>query len=487
MSRARLPLPPGPPGLPFIGNAHQIRGSDRWKTFQRWHKQYGPVICVKNGLKPMIVLGDYKTARDLLDKRGDIYSSRPDMVVPYWLSKGFNTTTLPYGGKWRNHHRVQAGLLNTRMAQKYQLLQDIESRQVMHEMLDTNNFIPVFHRFSSSLIFTLAYGRRLSTCDSEEIHQADRMLEDFVYACHRFGFLENFPFLNYLPPWLATWKKWGDEYHQRAMEFFESKFKEGQAKSSWNWTKQAKKINQSTKEPLVADPAELTFVVGLLHEAASATTDKALQFFVMACVLHPDAARRAQKELDEVVGADRLPDFEDMPNLPYTKAFINEIQRWRPLILEGVAHASTKDDEYMGYRIPRGAVVTANHWSLDMDEEVFPEPEEFKPERWLNNPNLPQSTFGFGRRVCTGQNVARNSVFIIGARILWGYDISHAYEEDGTRIEIDSWSMTQNISTNPTPFTPCFRVRGPQQKITIDSAWADAEKDPDSILSKLGI
>lgn len=480
---AKRPLPPGPRGLPLIGNMHQLGAPDRWRVYQEWHKVYGPIISVKQGLKTLIILGTYKTTRDLLDKRSEIYSSRPNIVVATWLSRGYNTTALPYGRRWRNHHRIQAALLNRRMSQKYQRIQDIESRQLLAEMLQTDNFIDVFHRFSSSLIFTLAYGKRLTSCDQEDLREADQILGEFVYACHQFKFLENFPWLNVLPRWVARWKYWGDGYHERTMNFFKNKFKEGEAMGSWNWSKEARKMNEAAKDSShIADFAELAYVVGILHEAASHTTDKALQFAIMACVLHPDAVLRAQQELDRVIGTSRLPDFEDIPNLPYVGAFINETQRWRPLTLEGVAHATTRDDEYMGFHIPNGTIVTANHWSLDMDEELFPAPDLFKPERWLDNPELPLSTFGFGRRVCAGQTVAQNSLLIVITRLLWAYEISHAYDDDGTRVEVDSWSMVKNISTKPMPFRASFRVRSAEHESVIRTAWQDAEKDPDVIL-----
>ncbi|KAK2744265.1 hypothetical protein FQN57_004350 [Myotisia sp. PD_48] len=484
--RSQLPLPPGPRGLPLLGNAFQIRDADRWRTYQKWHKKYGPIIRISSGSKTMIILGSYKTARDLLEKRSEIYSSRPTMVVPLWLSGGYNTTALPYGIKWRSHHRIQAALLNVRMSQKYRILQDVESKQVMHELLETNDFIPIFHRFSSSLIFTLAYGERLSHCNHDDIRQADHILEDFVYACYHFWFLEYFPLLNHLPRWLAKWKYWGEDYHRKTMGFFENKFIEAQNKTSWNWCKEARKINESSKDTFcITNSEELAYVVGLLHEAASHTTDKALQFFIMACVLHQESVALAQKELDCVIGSNRMPEFEDMSHLPYTMAFINEMQRWRPLTLEGVAHASQKEDIYMGYRIPQGSVVTANYWSLDMDEELFPEPDEFRPERWLQQPNLPSTTFGFGRRICAGQHLARNSLFIIASRILWAYDIKPGQDENGKNIEVDSWSMIQNISTKPSPFEVVLQVRSDQHRDVIVKAWADADKDPDVILNNI--
>jgi len=81
----------------------------------------------------------------------------------------------------------------------------------------------------------------------------------------------------------------------------------------------------------------------------------------MARILHQDAVLHVQRELDAVVGPDRLPTVEDMPHLPYVNAFVREVFSWRPITLGGRPHAIIEDDEYMGYRIPRGSTVVANH------------------------------------------------------------------------------------------------------------------------------
>ena len=90
---------------------------------------------------------------------------------------------------------------------------------------------------------------------------------------------------------------------------------------------------------------------------------------------------------------------------------MNEFLRWRPISAGGIQHAVTKDDEYMGYRIPAGATVVSNHWAIHPDEGVYEDPYSFKPNRRIENPNLPLNAFGFGRRMCNGQHIARNSPF----------------------------------------------------------------------------
>jgi cytochrome P450 len=143
-------------------------------------------------------------------------------------------------------------------------------------------------------------------------------------------------------------------------------------------------------------------MVGIMYEAGSDTTTMAMESFVLAALTYPQVIKDAQKQLDSLVG-DTSPSFEDRSRLPIVEAVAKEVLRWRPVSAGGIPHAVTQDDEYMGYRIPKGATVLGNHWAIDLDEEVYgADALDFRPSRWLEDPELPLASFGFGRRVCTG-------------------------------------------------------------------------------------
>jgi cytochrome P450 len=78
--------------------------------------------------------------------------------------------------------------------------------------------------------------------------------------------------------------------------------------------------------------------------------------------LYPETMRLAQEEIDRVVGDGRLPTWDDEASLPYVRAMIKELLRWRPVNKFGMMHATSDDDWYNGYFIPKGAVVVLNWW-----------------------------------------------------------------------------------------------------------------------------
>ncbi|KAH9037430.1 cytochrome P450, partial [Lactarius deliciosus] len=149
---------------------------------------------------------------------------------------------------------------------------------------------------------------------------------------------------------------------------------------------------------------------------------------IVAVVTYPDITTRIQEELDNVVGRDRLPTFDDEGSLPYLVAFIKEVTR-RVFLPLAILHATSKSDVYAGYDIPAGTTVYGNiEYRTCQGPSLFEDPETFNPSRFLK-PHSPiggnwkgkvegefTMPFGFGRRVCPGIHVALQSTFISVAR-----------------------------------------------------------------------
>jgi cytochrome P450 len=166
-------------------------------------------------------------------------------------------------------------------------------------------------------------------------------------------------------------------------------------------------------------------------------------------IAFPEVQRRAQAELDAVVGRDRLPTFDDSRCLPYVRAIIEEVLRWRPNVPLGVAHAATEDDWYEGMFIPKGTICIPNVWHCNHDRTVFGEDaDEFRPERHLDehgellsgSPDAIRAgnvSFGFGRRICVAKHLASDTLFISTARILWAANLEGARDDNGKDVPLD--------------------------------------------------
>ncbi|KAL2867528.1 cytochrome P450 [Aspergillus lucknowensis] len=193
-----------------------------------------------------------------------------------------------------------------------------------------------------------------------------------------------------------------------------------------------------------------SFIPASLFGAGSDTTASTLCSAMLALVTTPGVLETAQAELDSVIGPNRLPSFTDIRDLPYLRALCKEVLRWRPVaVLGGTPHASSEDDMYRGYYIPKGTVILGNSWAINLNPEYYPDPDTFNPLRFLDvdpasllylaegqenvkTPNLKglahpsksgHSSFGWGRRICPGAELASNTLLITLSRLLWGFDI----------------------------------------------------------------
>ena len=166
---------------------------------------------------------------------------------------------------------------------------------------------------------------------------------------------------------------------------------------------------------------------------------------------HPEIQRRAQDELDVVVGRFRTPTFADAPNLPYVQAMAKESLRWRPVAQLGVPHSSTEDDWYEGMFIPKGTICFANLWQCNHDQALYgDDAAEFNPGRFLDKhgrlilgPVTVEThddghcAYGFGRRACVGKHLANETLFISIATVLWAMRLECPRDENGKEVPLD--------------------------------------------------
>ncbi|XP_076761436.1 farnesoate epoxidase-like [Xylocopa sonorina] len=152
-------------------------------------------------------------------------------------------------------------------------------------------------------------------------------------------------------------------------------------------------------------------------------------FFAIKLVMHhPEVMRKVQEEIDRVVGTGRLVTWDDRKSLPYVEATLREVFRYDTLAPTTVLHKALKDTAIDGYNVPKDTVVILSLKSINMDPELWEEPEKFRPERFLNDDGqlikdltLP---FGMGRRMCVAETFSRYHMFEVFATLLQNFNFS---------------------------------------------------------------
>ncbi|KAK3103255.1 hypothetical protein FSP39_017874 [Pinctada imbricata] len=159
-------------------------------------------------------------------------------------------------------------------------------------------------------------------------------------------------------------------------------------------------------------------------------TATAMKWVLLFLADNPYVQEKVQREIDDVVGCNRLPTILDRSRLSYTEAMILESLRMGCIAPLALPHGTYEDTELLGYDIPKDTVVFFNLYSSNYDEEVWNHPYEFRPERFLNKEGMVDNrakenvlTFGVGRRRCVGEQLARMELFLCLSIILQRYVI----------------------------------------------------------------
>ncbi|THV08021.1 cytochrome P450 [Dendrothele bispora CBS 962.96] len=460
----RNKMPPGPLGIPFLGSRHQMPILKPWRKFTEWNKHYGSVVSLFLGSTPVIVLGSAQVAWDLLEKRSEIYSSRPRFVVAGEIlsdnHRGLmlsNATSL-----WRKWRKILHNGFHVRKSENYKEIQSLESKVLLQQILtNPDDYEKHLQRFAASVVTSVTYGRRVDSVDEWIVKENMDSMACKLSIPGKY-IVESWPWLLSLPRSWQWFRREPEERKKKDVHFLTYLLNDVRTR-----------MNAGTSPDCLASQClididkigmtelELAYSVSSPFGAGIETTAGTLVVFILAMLHYPSVMKKAQTELDSVVGHERLPEYEDRLNLPYINALVNETLRWRPVaILGGTPHAVTADDVYKGLQscryIPRGSTIFANFDRMMHEPEMFPEPETFRPERFLETDDPRLQTFdlpfGFGRRQCPGMHLALNSVFINISRLLWGFEITPKLDKEGNKILPDPSNFTNGFNSKPVSF-----------------------------------
>ncbi|KAI0772735.1 cytochrome P450 [Trametes elegans] len=196
--------------------------------------------------------------------------------------------------------------------------------------------------------------------------------------------------------------------------------------------------------------------------------------FFLAMAMDPEVQRRAQAELAAIVGPHRLPTFDDWPSLPYVTAIMRECMRWGLILPLGFAHRSVGEDEYRGHYIPKGTLIIHNAWPYTRHEQHYPEPEDFRPERYLKHgeidPDPSDIAFGYGRRVCPSRGFGMAALSALMASVLHTFNISSPLDAGGKPLPLERKASDGGALAILQPFECTIEPRSTEAEVLILAA-----------------
>ncbi|KAJ3483939.1 hypothetical protein NLI96_g5970 [Meripilus lineatus] len=471
-SRRTLPLPPGPSPLPVVGNSFDMPTTNPAKTFDEWSHKYGDLIYLHLPSQPTLIVNSLKSSVDLLERRSAIYSSRPPSVMNELMTWTFAIGFMGYGQPWRARRRYFHEYFHQGVVHEYAPIQTKEIRHFLRRALDSPNDMERQVRLLFvAMIVNIAYGIKIEDLNAEYVVIAREAVEGVVRAGVPGAFwIEYLPFLKFIPSWVpgAAFKRVSEYYKPFIQRMIHQPFqfvKDSLENESSPPSVTKKLIDYIDKKfggtELYQEQEKIVMeTMGVAYSAAADTTNSVALCFLLAMAKYPDVQKKAQKELDLHIGPNRLPTHEDYSSLIYIQAIIMESMRWQPTLPLSLPHMVIADDEYNGYRIPKGTTVFPNVWAMLKDPEVYPAPEHFNPDRFLKNGTIDNTirnplsiAFGFGRRICPGRHLSNNALFLFIASVLHVFNIEPATDAAGNPVPIEV-SMTTGLISYPET-VPC--------------------------------
>ncbi|KAJ3011616.1 hypothetical protein NUW54_g2117 [Trametes sanguinea] len=489
----RASLPPGPPQKPIIGNLLDLPAEEMWRKVCEWGKQYGDIIYLRMFGTPFIFLNSAEAVMDLLHKRGAIYSDRPHHTMACDLCELHDLVPLTkYSEKFKFERRLMNQALGLSAVEKWQPLVTAETHLLLlHLLRSPDTFVQDFQRYAGSLIFSTIYGYHVEGIDDPYVKASEELMKISSWALMGGWAVDSLPWLRCIPglsfhkfaaKCRAGLSEWVEKPHQMFKDLPDSVAK----RLSFCGNLLLNEDGKVTCEPEYEH--KVKWLAVSVYGPGSDTTVITLSILFLALCHHPEVLQKAQKQLDEVVGTDRLPTFQDRSRLPYIDCLLKEVLRWGTPVPLTPVHRLMQEDQYRGYALPAGSYCIANMWAILHDENMYPDPLAFSPERFerLQQENGMDAdekarladpynyAFGFGRRRCPGLHFADQSLFMAFASIIACFDITPLTGADGKPL-LPPLEFAGGAFRHPKPFECNVSPRRPGVEGLVEGAIASAQ------------
>ncbi|KAL4264953.1 cytochrome P450 family protein [Pleurotus pulmonarius] len=475
-------LPPGPPTRFLLGNVQDIPRTLPFVQLTRWAAEYGELVSLKILNQTMIVVNSGPAVKEIMDKQGVFSGNRPQAYLIKRAEGEYpifsNLDERVFKGSRRAYHTF----LTSEAIASYLPMQQVEYARLMHDIASSpEDFIPHIKRMSTSIMVTLLYGKPVSDFgDNKHLLYFDAM-KKFTELTDPWAHppLDIMPILKHVPARWARWKGLCEEAKQLRGAFFdditddfEARYRAGERTGSF--------LEKVLDHPNHFDMTieEIRGMSRLLMDGGVETSASYIQNFVLALACHPACQDKAQAEIDRVIGGERIPTLEDFDDLPYLRALIKEVHRFRPVLPGAVPHMAARDIRYKEHLIPEGAIIVMNTWGIFHDTDVFENPDKFDPERYIKSEygikdgassdgirdTLP---FGAGRRICPGAEMGQRTIAINTMNLLWAFK----FTDKTGKCSMDLENYHAGAELSPNAFPCDIKVRGAKRAKLIEETY----------------
>ncbi|KAK2004371.1 cytochrome P450 [Colletotrichum falcatum] len=465
-ANARIAKLDGPRGLPLIGNLWDIRVNAA-EQYRRWAQEYGAVYQIQLGNVPVVVVNTSTAAKVLFGQHAQALSSRPEFYTFHKIlsdTAGTTIGTSPYGDSLKRRRKGAASALNRPSVLTYVPHLDVESRDFIKELYeygragrDPVDPMPMIQRLSLSLALTLNWGVRMSSQKDGLFREITHVEEEISRFRSTTGNLQDYIPLLRLKPINAQSARAREMRSRR--DVYLAALNRGLDERMANGThKPCIQANVIMDEEAKLNKAELTSISLTMLSGGLDTLTTQVAWFIAMLAQRPDIQDKALAAIRDLHGEKQpMCDAKDDQKCKYIVALVKESLRYYTVLRLALPRASVRDVTYGQTIIPKGSVIFLNAWACNMDSELWSDPEVFRPERWLEQPDAPLFTYGIGYRMCTGSILANRELYIIYMRLLNSFKVEKY--DDVNHHPISGNADPTSLVSMPRPYRAMFVPR----------------------------
>ncbi|KAL8192409.1 hypothetical protein R6Q57_027594 [Mikania cordata] len=436
-------LPPGPFPLPIIGNLLHISDKPH-HSLATLANRYGPLMSLKLGSRTTIVVSSPDMAKEFFQKHDQSFSGRPSLHLTKVANHVKHSILwLPAGDQWRRLRRIcKEYLFSSQRLDASECLRQEKVKELIEHVHScttsekTVNIGGVTFTTILNIFTNFIFSMDLAEYDSMSSQEFKNDVRAVLEISGKPNMAELFPFLEPFDPQGII--RHGSFYVKNILAVFDRIIDQRmQTRSSSGSSSLASTnndvldslLNLNKKDEFEFDRNDIRHLFFALFVAGIDTTSATLEWAMTELIHNPEKLKIARSEINKVMkDKTNIIQESDISQLPYLQAIIKETLRLHPPAPFLIPHQSIQDVEVQGFLVPKDAQILCNVWAMGRDPKVWPHPETFMPERFLEvkidykGQDFELIPFGAGRRICPGLNVAHRMLHTMLASLIHKFD-----------------------------------------------------------------
>ncbi|AES66281.1 cytochrome P450 family 71 protein [Medicago truncatula] len=432
-------LPPGPVGLPILGSLLKL-GANPHLDLHKLSQKYGPIMHLRLGLVPTIVVSSPQAAELFLKTHDIVFASRPPIEAAQLMFYNQKDVSFSvYGSYWRNMRKMcTLELLSHTKINSFRSMREQELDlliKFIREAANDGTTVDISAKvaaLTADMTCIIVFGKKYSDKDLNEKGFKASMQELMSLAATP-NIADFIPYigaldLNGLTRRMKAIGKIFDEFLEKIIdEHIQSENKDD------NKTKDFVDVMLGFVGTEESDyRIERSNIKGIMMDMLIGSTDTSatsIEWTISELLKNPRVMKKVQKELETVVGMKRKVEESDLDKLEYLNMVIKESLRIHPVVPLLVPHQSMEDCTVEDFFIPKNSRIIVNGWAIMRDPNSWTDPEKFWPERFEGNNidvgghDFQLIPFGSGRRGCPGLHLGLTMVRLVVAQIVHCFDL----------------------------------------------------------------